>query len=66
MQSCCEPYSKKFDNKVAESELADYRKGIFKKNSQLLIRALTKLIPAGAEVMDIGGGLPAFAERKNH
>lgn len=57
MQSCCEPYSKKFDSKVAESELVDYRKGIIKKNSQPLIGALTKLIPHGAEVLDIGGGI---------
>lgn len=54
---CCEAFTKKFNDQVAREELEDYRKKIIKKNSRPLIQALMNLNPAGAEILDIGGGV---------
>jgi magnesium-protoporphyrin O-methyltransferase len=60
MDCCGEKYSNQFDLKLAQAELAGYRKGEIKKNSRPLLEALIGIKPVGASVLDIGGGIGAL------
>jgi magnesium-protoporphyrin O-methyltransferase len=46
-----------FDRASAERDLSDYRSGIIKKNSRLLVGAITALPLQGGRLLDIGGGI---------
>lgn len=57
MDSCNNPYSKKFNAEKACADINDYHEKSINENSLFLVNELKKLPLEGASVLDIGGVL---------
>jgi magnesium-protoporphyrin O-methyltransferase len=57
MKPCCDPIDGYFDERYARAELRRYRRGRLDAPTRRLLRAVRAEAPAGATVIDIGGGV---------
>jgi 2-polyprenyl-3-methyl-5-hydroxy-6-metoxy-1,4-benzoquinol methylase len=55
--NCCDVASRTFDLKTADDDLRHYRRSGPARQTLEVLRAVRQLVPAGATLLDVGGGI---------